>query len=96
MPNLAKGLVIFIDHYGNIITNLPGSELTKLKPGLLLNLTIKGKSVPVPFLRTYAEAPDDRPFALINSDGEFEVAIAKGNAAKKLGISPGDPVILKF
>jgi len=52
--------------------------------------------VPVPFLRTYAEAPDDRPFALVNSDGEFEIAISKGNAAKKLGISPGDPVVLKF
>jgi S-adenosylmethionine hydrolase len=96
MPNLAKGVVIFIDHYGNILTNIPGSELSKLKPGLLLNLTIKGKSVPVPFLRTYAEAPDDRPFALVNSDGEFEIAISKGNAAKKLGISPGDPVVLKF
>lgn len=96
MPNLAKGLVIFIDHYGNILTNIPGSELAKLRTGQLLNLTIKGKPVPVPFLRTYAEAPADRPFALINSDGEFEIAIAKGNAAKKLGIAPGDPVVLKF
>lgn len=96
MPNLAKGLVIFIDHYGNILTNIPGSELSKLKTGQLLNLTLKGKPVPVPFLRTYAEAPDDRPFALINSDGEFEIAVSKGNAAKKLGASPGDPVVLKF
>ena len=96
MPNLAKGLVIFIDHYGNILTNIPGSELAKLRTGQLLNVTIKGKPVPVPFLRTYAEAPADRPFALVNSDGEFEIAIAKGNAAKKLGIAPGDPVVLKF
>ena len=96
MPNLAKGLVIFIDHYGNILTNIPGSELAKLRTGQLLNLTIKGKPVPVPFLRTYAEAPADRPFALVNSDGEFEIAIAKGNAAKKLGVAPGDPVVLKF
>ncbi len=96
MPNLAKGLVLFVDHYGNILTNIPGSELAKLRTGQLLNLTIKGKPLPVPFLRTYAEAPADRPFALVNSDGEFEIAIAKGNAAKKLGISPGDPVILKF
>ena len=96
MPNLAKGVVLFIDHYGNILTNIPGSELAKIKPGQLLNLTIKGKPVPAPFLRTYAEAPDDRPFALINSDGEFEIAISKGSAAKKLGIAPGDPVILKF
>lgn len=96
MPNLAKGLVLFIDHYGNILTNIPGSELAKLKTGQLLNLTIKGKPVPVPFLRTYAEAPDDRPFALINSDGEFEIAVSKGSAAKKLGVAPGDPVVLKF
>ena len=96
MPNLAKGLVIFIDHYGNILTNIPGSELAKLKTGQLLNVTIRGKPVPVPFLRTYAEAPADRPFALVNSDGEFEIAIAKGNAAKKLGVAPGDPVVLKF
>jgi len=96
MPNLAKGVVLFIDHYGNILTNIPGSELAKIKAGQLLNLTIKGKPVPVPFLRTYAEAPDDRPFALINSDGEFEIAVSKGSAAKKLGIAPGDPVILKF
>jgi len=96
MPNLAKGLVIFVDHYGNILTNIPGSELAKLRSGQLLNLTIKGKPVPVPFLRTYAEAPDDRPFALVNSDGEFEIAVAKGHAAKKLGVAPGDPVVLKF
>jgi len=96
MPNLAKGVVIFIDHYGNILTNIPGSELGKLKTGQLLNLTIKGKPVPVPFLHTYAEAPDDRPFALLNSDGEFEIAVSKGSAAKKLGIVPGDPVVLKF
>lgn len=96
LPNLAKGLVIFVDHYGNILTNIPGSELAKLKTGQLLNLAIKGKPVPVPFLRTYAEAPEDRPFALINSDGEFEIAIAKGNAAKKLGVVPGDSVVLKF
>jgi len=89
-------VVIFIDHYGNILTNIPGSELAKLKTGQLLNLTIKGKPVPVPFLRTYAEAPDDRPFALINSDGEFEIAINQGNAARELGIKAGDPVVLKL
>jgi S-adenosylmethionine hydrolase len=50
----------------------------------------------LPFLRTYAEAPADRPFALINSDGEFEIAINQGNAARELGIKVGDPVILKL
>jgi len=96
MPNQAKGQVLYIDHYGNILTNIPGSELAKLKVGQLLTVTIKGKSLSLPFLRTYAEAPADRPFALINSDGEFEIAINQGNAARDLGIKVGDPVILKL
>lgn len=96
MPNQAKGQVLHIDHYGNILTNIPGSELAKLKVGLLLTVTIKGKSLSLPFLRTYAEAPADRPFALINSDGEFEIAINQGSAARELGIKVGDPVILKL
>lgn len=96
MANLAKGQVVYVDHFGNILTNLQGSELPSLKPNQLLNLTLKGKVVPLPFLRTYADAPADRPFALINSDGEFEIAIAKGNAARKLGITAGDSVVLKL
>ena len=96
MPNQAKGQVLHIDHYGNILTNIPGSELAKLKVGLLLTVTIKGKSLSLPFLRTYAEAPADRPFAQINSDGEFEIAINQGSAARELGIKVGDPVILKL
>lgn len=96
MANQAKGQVLYVDHYGNILTNIPGSELSKLKPGQLLSLSIRGKNLSVPFLRTYAEAPSDRPFALINSDGELEIAIAKGHAAKELGAKAGDPVVLKL
>ena len=96
MTNQAKGQVLYVDHYGNILTNIPGSEIGKLKPGQLLSVTIKGKNLSVPFLRTYAEAPADRPFALINSDGEFEIAVNKGNAARELGVKVGDPVVLKL
>jgi len=96
MSNQAKGQVLYVDHYGNILTNIPGSELGKLKVGQLLSVSIKGKSISLPFLRTYSEAPADRPFALINSDGEFEIAINQGNAARELGIKAGDPVVLKL
>jgi S-adenosylmethionine hydrolase len=96
MPTMAKGQVLFLDHYGNILTNIPGSELGKLKVGQLLTVTVKGKSLSLPFLRTYAEAPASRPFALINSDGEFEIAVNQGSAAKELGIKVGDPVVLKL
>jgi len=96
MANLAKGQILYIDHYGNILTNIPGSELGKLKVGQLLSVTIKGKATSLPFLRTYADAPANRSFALINSDGEFEIAINQGHAARELGVKVGDPVVLKL
>ena len=96
MANLAKGQILYIDSYGNILTNIPGSELGKLKVGQLLSVTIKGKATSLPFLRTYADAPANRPFALINSDGEFEIAINQGHAARELGVKVGDPVALKL
>lgn len=96
MSNQAKGQILYVDHYGNLLTNIPGSELSKLKPGQLLSMTLRGKNISVPFLRTYAEAPADRPFALINSDGELEIAISKGHAAKELGAKVGDPLVLKL
>ena len=96
MASLAKGQILYVDRYGNILTNIPGSELGKLKVGQLLSVTIKGKATSLPFLRTYADAPANRPFALINSDGEFEIAINQGNAARELGVKVGDPVVLKL
>lgn len=96
MPSLAKGQILLVDHYGNLLTNIPGSELGKLNPGQLLTVTIKGKSLSLPFLRTYAEAPPRRPFALINRDGEFEIAMHPGHAARELGLKVGDPVVVKL
>ncbi|NBY65506.1 MAG: hypothetical protein EBQ51_00220, partial [Verrucomicrobia bacterium] len=60
MSNQAKGQVLYVDHYGNILTNIPGSELGKLKVGQLLSISVKGKSISLPFLKTYSEAPADR------------------------------------
>jgi S-adenosylmethionine hydrolase len=78
------GEVLYVDRFGNAITNLPPS------PGLI---RVAGRVVPRG--RAYAEGVPGRPLALVGSAGLIEVAVPGGSAAAALGIGPGTPVLLE-
>ncbi|MGN6627756.1 MAG: SAM hydrolase/SAM-dependent halogenase family protein [Tepidisphaeraceae bacterium] len=82
---LAEARVIAIDHFGNIITNVPGELLTA-------GLKIRGR---LAISRTYADVPRGQPVALVGSSGLLEVAINGGNAAKKFKLRVGQRVPIK-
>lgn len=75
-----SGEVLGADRFGNLLTNLPG---TLVHQGHPLNL---GRRV-LPWVTTYAEAPEKTLVALIGSDGYVEVAIRDGSALKRCGQS---------
>jgi S-adenosylmethionine hydrolase len=82
--------VIFIDHFGNLITDIPGQEFVRIceKPTRIM----VGDFVVNHRVRTYAEAEPGTVVALISSLGFMEVAVTNGNAAEKLGARLGTPV----
>lgn len=45
--------------------------------------------------RTYAEVAPGETLALVGSEGHLEIAVREGNAARKLGLRAGDPVVLR-
>lgn len=81
-PVDGRGEVLYVDRFGNAITNLPGSD-----NGALLVGAIRAPVVPA-----YGEGAAGAPIALIGSTGRLEVAIRDGNAAGELGLGPGDAV----
>ncbi|MHA2499282.1 MAG: SAM hydrolase/SAM-dependent halogenase family protein [Candidatus Hodarchaeales archaeon] len=89
-PN--SGMVVRIDQFGNIITNLP-------KPAVLENLELQlrqmAKSIKIDFFRTFAEGPSNKPFAIIGSAETVEIVLRNGRAADILGIRPGESVELR-
>jgi S-adenosylmethionine hydrolase len=93
--NNLTGEVVYVDHYGNIVTNFRADHLAGAAYGTLLKATLNGRSLSLPYLKTYGDAPDIRPFALIGSDGELEIAVAKGSAAEQLKAAPGQKITLR-
>jgi len=76
----ARGVVVHVDRFGNLITNLPARCVRAAA-----TVRVAGRSVG-PLRRTYADVEPGAPLALIGSAGLLEVSVRDGNAASVLGV----------
>ncbi|UCG90624.1 MAG: SAM-dependent chlorinase/fluorinase [Candidatus Heimdallarchaeota archaeon] len=90
----STGEVVFIDHFGNIITNIPNSMNLQYDKEYLL-ITTKTK-VTLSFKRSYFEGSDVKPFLVLSSFETLEITLRKGRAADILDINPGDRIQIRF
>lgn len=90
------GEVIHIDHFGNVITNIPATMLTDLVIGQKVACTLGAHTHILPFVTTYGMQPPEQLVCLLNSSAEFELALCCGNAAQQLGAQVGDPVTIQY
>ena len=85
-----SGVVISIDHFGNLITNIDAPLIERFR----LPLVHAGNHA-FPLLRTYGDTRPGEYLALVNSFGVVEIARAENNAAEGLGLSRGAPVVVR-
>ena len=85
-----SGVVITIDHFGNLITNIDAALLERFR----LPLVHAGPHA-FPLLRTYGDTEPGQYLALINSFGVLEIARAEHSAAEGLGLGRGAPVTVR-
>ncbi len=85
-----SGVVITIDHFGNLITNIDAALIERFR----LPLVHAGHHA-FPLLRTYGESEPGQYLALINSFGVLEIARAEQSAADGLGLGRGTPVTVR-
>ena len=85
-----SGVVITIDHFGNLITNIDGTLIERFR----LPLVHAGNHA-FPLLRTYGDTRPGEYLALVNSFGVIEIARAENSAADGLGLSRGAPVVVR-
>jgi len=83
----AEGVVVVIDRFGNLVTNLTAAELP---PSGAWRVSILGHDLPV--VGTYADVPPFVPAALTGSFGELELFVRNGSAASFLSAERGTPV----
>lgn len=82
------GEVIHVDRYGNLVTTIRAAQLFPR-----FALEVCGHMVDTR-VRTFADAPDDRPFCHVDSSGFLAVAVREGSAAAAIEAERGDRVVL--
>lgn len=80
------GYIQYIDHFGNLITNIPGELVAKK------NWFVKLENLTIPHDQTYSNAELGVSVALIGSHGWVEIAVNSGNAQFSLQLNWLDPV----
>ncbi|MCS6975728.1 MAG: SAM-dependent chlorinase/fluorinase [Gemmatales bacterium] len=90
-----RGKVIFVDGFGNLITNIEQSLLEQAgmdpKAGRVPVVLIAARRI-ARWVRTYGEAKPGELVALISSSGYLEIAEVQGSAARTLSAGRGTPV----
>lgn len=91
-PNIWRGLVLSVDHFGNVITNLPAKRFPALSRRTFSIRT--RKTAITRFSQTFGAAETSEPFAYFGSSGFIELALNQRSLAALSGIVVGDEVVL--
>lgn len=89
-PHAVSGVVISIDHFGNLITNIEAGLLRRFAAP---QVHTGGHTFRL--ARTYGDARPGDYLALVNSFGVVEIACAEQSAAAGLGLGRGAPVSVR-
>lgn len=82
-----SGVVITLDHFGNLITNIDASLIESFKDPV-----VRTGGHTFALRRTYGDVRPGEFLALVNSFGVVEIARAEQSAAEALGLGRGAPV----
>ncbi len=92
--NELRGEVIYVDGYGNLVTNIDKPSFMRFAAGFSgRRLSVKiasGASLPV--CETYGDVPKGASLATFGSFELLEVAVRDGSAARRFAAQPGMPV----
>jgi S-adenosylmethionine hydrolase len=109
--NSLKGHVIYIDHFGNVITNISKKYFIEVAKGRPYEILLKTKNIKTILPNYSAIASSDKypiksyegeKLAIFNEAGYLEIAIFRSNPSKVgsanslLGLNYRDIIIIKF
>jgi S-adenosylmethionine hydrolase len=88
------GEVLYLDSFGNLITNIRQEEVASLGEASRLTVTCCDRTIRG-IVPTYSSALPQELVALFDSQGRLELAVVQGSAARELAIGPGAGVVVQ-
>ena len=85
------GSIVFIDHFGNCLTNITSETLSTygLNIGDTVQIIISGNTIIAKYGENYSDVLKGEPIVLINSLGTVQLSINKGSFAAIYSIKTG-------
>jgi S-adenosylmethionine hydrolase len=83
-----RGEVLYVDHFGNLVTNIPADALPARSTVQIGTTRIHGVAP------SYSAGVPGMPLAVVNSWDVLEIAVRDGSARERLGAGVGAPVVI--
>lgn len=93
---ILEGEIIYIDTFGNLITNIPGEFLKDIALGTSMVVEVSRKAASARCAHTYADVEQGELVVVVGSHGQVEIATNLGNAAGRLRAHTGETVLIKL
>lgn len=95
--NTIRGVITYIDSYGNIFTNITQREFVEYGKGRAFEVQFGNKAYNISqIVKNYNDVPPSERLALFGANGYLEIAVNQGSAAKLLGMKMSEIVRIHF
>jgi len=96
-PNRIVGSILYIDTYGNLVTNVSRNLFEKIRNGRKFRIYVRSATYSVSKIsNNYNEVIEGEMVALLNYSGLIEIAMHNANCAKMLGVEVRSSMVVEF
>jgi S-adenosylmethionine hydrolase len=95
-PNRINGRIIYVDHFGNLMTNIHRKHLEKtgIDYGDKLSISMGDKRIECVLTHSFSSVGIGETACYINSWNYFEIGVNHGNASKKYGVGKNTKITI--
>jgi len=93
--DVIKGMVIYVDNYKNVITNITSKKFKEVGRNRKFTIAFRGEEIHH-VSESYSDVPVGELLALFNCNGQMEIAMNSGKAGSLLGLHPDTPIRVEF
>jgi S-adenosylmethionine hydrolase len=90
------GQIMYIDNFGNLVTNINRADFEKAAKGRSFQLILRQHDRHDIINKTYSESAESEMSCIFNSSGFLEISLYRDNAHKLLGMAVGMAVMVEF
>lgn len=92
--DMVSGEVLYVDSFGNVITNFGEKELELIGVKVAIDVKLKNTRLKLKLCKAYAEAKPQEALAIIGSHNFLEISINQGNAAGRFQVRSGNKIAI--